>query len=70
MWLYIFVIFGALVVVAALAVTGLGLPIAIIGGLVVAGALFLLLASRMTTAVDDADSESAKPSWLKKRYYE
>jgi MFS superfamily sulfate permease-like transporter len=70
MWLYIFVIFGALVVVAALAVTGLGLPIAIVGGLVIAGALFLVLASRMTTAVDDADSESSKPSWLKKHYYE
>jgi uncharacterized membrane protein AbrB (regulator of aidB expression) len=70
MWLYVFVIFGALAAVAALAVTGLGLPIAIIGGLVVAGAIFLLLASRMATAVDDADSESSKPSWMKKRYYE
>jgi hypothetical protein len=70
MWLYVFVVAGALVSVAALAMTGLGLPIAIIGGLVLAGALLLFMASRMTTAVDDADSESSKPSWLKKRYYE
>jgi hypothetical protein len=69
MWLYIFVIFGAVASIAALAVTGLGLPIAIIGGLAVAGALFLFLGSRLTTAVDDAD-DSQKPSWLRKSYYE
>ena len=70
MWLYVLVAFGALAAIAALAVTGMGLPIAIIGGLALAGGLLLFLTSRVVSDVEDADSESSKPSWMKRRWYE
>jgi hypothetical protein len=70
MWLYVMVLFGGAASVAALAVTGLGLPIAIIGGLVIGGVILLFLTSRLTTELEDADSESSKPSWMKRRWFE
>ena len=70
MWLYVFVIVGGIAAFAALAVTGLGLPIAIIIALAVAAAVGVLLVSRTTSAVEDADSESSKPSWMTRRWFE
>ena len=70
MWLYVLLIFGAVAAFAALAVTGLGLPIAIIGAGVLAGAVATVLLSRTTSAVEEADSESSKPSWMKRRWFE
>jgi hypothetical protein len=70
MWLYILVLMGAVVSVLALTITGLGLPIAIIGGLVFGGVLLLFLTSRLTSELEEADSESSKPTWMRKRWYE
>lgn len=70
MWLYVLFAFGALAAVAALAITGLGLPIAIIGVVFLFTAVGLFLVSRTASAVEDSDSESSKPSWMKRRWYE
>ena len=69
MWGYVLLGFGLVAVVAGLAVTGLGLPIVILGGLALTAGAMVLLAARVATEVDD-DPESSKPSWMRKRYFE